>query len=88
MKQRCSFCAIEKTPELEMVAGPSVFICSDCIRIASIAISEKKQNGKVHCSLCGKITELEKCLIHRNTGYLCSECVREIRQTTDHLIEK
>ena len=38
--QQCSFCGIPAAGEVRVVAGPGVWICADCISLASEIVAE------------------------------------------------
>lgn len=40
-KEKCSFCGKLRSEVLIVVAGPSVFICNECIKLCSDIVAEK-----------------------------------------------
>lgn len=86
MTHRCSFCAQEETPERKLVAGTSVFICGACASLVTEILASSLLDGNVYCSVCHSIQSPEQCLIFEGRGYLCADCVREVRAATDSTI--
>jgi len=41
---RCSFCRKNNSEVLKLVAGPRVYICDECVAIASRLMSDDSQN--------------------------------------------
>ena len=44
---RCSFCSKDHTQVGKLIAGPSVFICDECVALCQIYIDHPDQNGKL-----------------------------------------
>ena len=86
MGHRCSFCGKGEEPGRRMIAGPGVFICSDCVRIASEAFADLEIAPRVRCSVCREIGNAEDYLQFQGKGYLCAPCVRATRAATDSLV--
>jgi hypothetical protein len=84
----CSFCAKEETPDRKFVAGPSVFICSECIHNATELLASTELNGKVSCSVCRHVAPENEFIIFSGKGFLCSDCVRTVRAVTDVSVVK
>ena len=42
---RCSFCRKNETEVLKLVAGPRVYICDECVAIASRLMESDSQGG-------------------------------------------
>ena len=83
MKLNCSFCGEVETPNRKLVAGPAVFICGECARIALEVLAEHYSDSQVFCAMCHVAVLPGESLIFRGKGYLCVECVRAIRAATD-----
>jgi DNA-directed RNA polymerase subunit RPC12/RpoP len=82
MTLRCSFCGREESPIRKLVAGPSVFICADCARLASRVLTEADSGGKVSCAICGTASSPETFLTFQGQGYLCANCIRSVLAAT------
>jgi ATP-dependent protease Clp ATPase subunit len=86
MKETCSFCTMGQEPGRRLIAGAGVFICSDCVRLASEVFADMDIEPKVRCAICRETGEAQDYLEFPNRGYLCSACVRAARAATDSLV--
>src|SRR5580765_649512 len=43
---RCSFCNKSQRDVKKLIAGPSVYVCDECVEICNEIIAEDKQTGK------------------------------------------
>jgi ATP-dependent Clp protease ATP-binding subunit ClpX len=39
-RPKCSFCGKSQSKARKLVAGPGVYICNECIRLAAIVVEE------------------------------------------------
>ncbi len=71
--QSCSFCDTKDSQQVQIIAGPDVYICSDCVAICSEIVAEKLGP---HCSFCNKVAGDVEVLVKRRPGVaICSSCV-------------
>ena len=83
----CSFCGQGETPQRRLIAGTGVFICSDCVRVATETFAALDLLPRVACAICGNADTPENHLIFEGRGQLCAACVRAVRQATDALVK-
>ena len=76
----CSFCALPETNSRPLVAGPDVFICAACARIALGSLGDHGARGLVVCSLCEESFAPSVCLEIEGRGFVCAGCARAIAQ--------
>ena len=87
MSHQCSFCGLGDTPERKLIAGPGVFICSDCVRLASETIAALELEPRVRCAICHDEGNPADHLIFEGRGQLCAACARAVREATDSLVK-
>ena len=87
MAETCSFCAKGQEPGRRLIAGTGVFICSDCVQLASEVFANSEIDPKVRCAICRETGDAQDFLAFANQGYLCSSCVRAARAATDSLVK-
>ena len=63
VKLVCSFCGKSQRDVRKLIAGPTVYICNDCLADA------------LCCSFCGKAQNEVQYLIAGPSVYICDECV-------------
>lgn len=79
-KAACSFCGLTQDKVPRLVAGPGVFVCSDCIAILHDIVTRDEQQTSVHyCNLCRAPGPPEQRLTVPGRGLLCHDCVSAIR---------
>ena len=92
---RCSFCNKKHDDVRKLIAGPTVFICNECVDICVEIIADDSRMTPgpaiealpaaampahyVRCSLCPMPVPVEDALPVANRGALCPGCVREIQ---------
>ena len=72
---RCSFCGKNETEVLKLVAGPRVYICDECITIASQIITDPdsaRQSPKVESSLWSKLLTRVRRVFNRGDAHQVS----------------
>jgi len=73
---RCSFCAKSQDEVRKLVAGPAVWICTDCIDLCNDIVGEEARvDEPQHCSFCGKSEDDVSKLIAGPTVSICNECI-------------
>ena len=77
----CSFCNKSQHEVRKLVAGPSVFICDECVTLSSGIIKEECQDKIVSnleaCSFCGDEKDKTKKLVQGRRGYICNQCIEQ-----------
>jgi ATP-dependent Clp protease ATP-binding subunit ClpX len=90
---RCSFCNKRQSEVAKLIAGPSAFICNECIEVAaSIVLRENEAMpvpmwpqepesahslSVVNCKLCGLDVAREEALVVHERGFVCVGCCGE-----------
>jgi len=85
---KCSFCGLQQDEGRQLVAGPSVFICGECIRVAMDALGTASIEAKPCCAICRTEGDIQRFLVFEGRGYLCASCVRAVHSATDHLVQR
>ena len=91
---RCSFCNKSQDEVSKLIAGPSVFICDECVKVCNdIFTTQTSQStntevaesadpprnaASVQCALCRMPTPLDRGVVILNRGVLCPGCLGEI----------
>jgi ATP-dependent protease Clp ATPase subunit len=70
---RCSFCSRTQRQVPKLIAGPGVYICSDCVALAR-TWPPAAHPGRT-CSFCGKWTPGKGRLVTKGTTSICEECL-------------
>lgn len=86
---RCSFCSKAQEEVAKLIAGPEVYICSECVRVCQDMIEQEHQtvidstppagDAPVSCSLCGMLTLPLSALLIESRGILCPVCLEAVR---------
>jgi len=80
----CSFCGKSQHEVHKLIAGPSVFICNDCVELCDeIIVEEDQQEGlskkpekaPMRCSFCNKTDREVEHVLTGSSVFICSECV-------------
>jgi ClpX C4-type zinc finger len=85
----CSFCGLTAEAVKTLIAGPGVYICARCIRVASEAIAAGEPAGPAaativpvteeaiaeKCSFCGKRRYQVPGLAAARSARICAECL-------------
>lgn len=77
----CSFCGKSQFEVVKLIAGPSIFICNECVSLCSNILDEPQvSDGKALtiCKLCGNPGEVSEMINIPAKGYLCQECMPEV----------
>jgi hypothetical protein len=90
-QSRCSFCGKDQSAAKKLIAGPSVFICDDCVELCHRIVRQKvklqekskpSQRPKKRERLCGICTEPHdenKLIFLPHAAYMCGECLEAIQ---------
>jgi len=90
---RCSFCGKDQSQVNHLVAGPSIYICNECISICNEIIADHNQYDqlckgpkthdpepdKVICSFCRAALPPSRMFMIPERGQLCPECLQATR---------
>ena len=84
---RCSFCNKSSRMVKKVIAGPSVFICDECVGICVDILSHERNDQPprpasvpVWCSLCLQLIPISNMTNVPRRGYVCRDCVDAIRE--------
>jgi hypothetical protein len=90
MLTRCSFCTKSEDEVRKLFAGPTVWICNECIDLCNDIIAEEAEDAEDaedamgerghRCSFCGKHADEVGKLIAGPTVYICNECIDRCNQ--------
>ena len=45
---RCSFCNKDQNDVRKLIAGPTVFICDECVDVCNDIIADDRRHGPIH----------------------------------------
>ncbi len=79
----CSFCGKSQHEVVKLIAGPSVFICNDCVELCNGIIFEENQQenppkrhpAPTSCSFCNKSDDEVEEILTGPSVSICNECV-------------
>jgi ribosomal protein S14 len=73
---RCSFCNKYQNDVSKLIAGPTVFICDECIEVCNDIIADDNKHRFVvrGCALCGRPTDWHGVVAGH---HVCRDCVRK-----------
>ena len=81
----CSFCGKKQSEVSKLIAGPSVFICNDCIGDCDEAIANVEPTGNITiiiretsetCSFCGRKPDEVERIVGVPTSRICNQCIK------------
>jgi len=96
---RCSFCNKWQHKVQELIAGPGVLICDECVQVCNDMLADAKRFPKggprseqaiawpnaIECALCHvKIRTADGVAIAGNRGTLCIDCVKAVAMARPH----
>ena len=70
---RCSFCDRAQQQVAKLIAGPNVYICNGCVRLAR-GWAPLAYPGRT-CSFCGKWAPREGRVTGHGTVAICDQCL-------------
>ncbi len=83
----CSFCGLDKIETRKVIAGPGVYICDGCIRLATEVVQENEAKGNeriklaamsdrnAKCTFCGKKGRRGDRVAETGDARICDECL-------------
>jgi len=100
----CSFCGKNQREVRKLIAGPSVHICEECVKLCSGIISEELEAGKSPaaksktsasdareerlCGICMEPRETDELIFLPHAAYMCAGCLEDIQTIRDNHSEK
>ena len=63
-KLRCSFCRRDEDAVAKLVAGPRVYICDQCVTVASRMMDDSSTEKQVELTLWRRVSDLVGRLFH------------------------
>src|SRR5262245_20550525 len=94
----CSFCSKPQHEVRKLIAGPSVYICNECIDICNEIIADDKAASQapsllnaeiekeptIGCSVCHLLVPASECLPIPERGQVCAVCLEAIKVAIDN----
>ena len=100
----CSFCGKNQREVRKLIAGPSVHICEECVKLCSGIIAEELEAGKSPaaksktsasdareerlCGICMEPRETDELIFLPHAAYMCAGCLEDIQTIRDNHSEK
>lgn len=75
---RCSFCNKSQDQIRKLIAGPSVFICDECVEVCVDIMVDRLGTPLDSCSLCDRRASSSALLPILGRGQLCGDCTNAI----------
>lgn len=83
----CSFCGVPHNEKRNLVAGPGVYICNDCVSLAHrvaagaseerlVAMRAVTEDASATCSFCTKRSRQVRHLLESARARICDECLQ------------
>jgi hypothetical protein len=92
----CSFCGKRKREVPKLIAGPKIYICSECVALATRVLSATEKSPRFHpipadaatakCRFCGKRRHQAEGLAAASSGAICTECLDLCREIIDEAL--
>jgi hypothetical protein len=90
---RCSFCNKSQRDVRKLIAGPSVFICDECVQVCTdiladddrfessrpVADGASEWSAAASCNLCRMPVLLEEAVRVEDRAILCRSCVAAVQ---------
>ena len=73
---RCSFCNKDQDAVTKLIAGPTVFICDECVEVCNDIIADDNKAASVAhgCALCGGPSDWHGVI---SGHHVCRDCARK-----------
>jgi hypothetical protein len=84
----CSFCNNPQSAVRQLIAGPSAFICNECVAICDGIIAQNATSsgerphatGEVSiCPVCKRGSARDDCIVVPTLGPVCLQCVDRVK---------
>jgi hypothetical protein len=93
----CSFCSKHQGEVRQLIAGPSVHICDECVELCKDIIAQeidtgdgvKRKTAKTKsketrlCGICMEPRETDELIFLPHAAYLCAGCLEDIQAVRD-----
>ena len=92
----CSFCGKNQNEVGKLIAGPSVHICSECVRTCDEILIKENVDGAAAelatvsgapeerlCGICMEARETDELIFLPHAAYMCAGCLEEIQLVRD-----
>lgn len=77
---RCSACQQAKHSDVQMISGPSVYFCADCVRRAARQVAPRRPvPDAVRCRFCRQLRP-PRDVTHVEGVAICADCVGVMEQ--------
>ena len=83
---RCSFCSRKQADVSKIIAGPAVFICTECVGDCAVALAKGAPTGNIttiiekaaedRCSFCGKQPADVEGIVGVPEARICNKCLK------------
>lgn len=87
---RCSFCGKGYYQVRELIAGPGLYVCDQCIGLCAEVLSKAERSNTTinpptsiappHCNFCGESRSEMKRVVAGPGVYICDVCVERCQQ--------
>jgi ClpX C4-type zinc finger len=100
----CSFCGKNQQEVRKLIAGPSVHICDECVKLCGGIIAEQREGTKGTgkkteeaasdskedrlCGICMEPRETDELIFLPHAAYMCAGCLEDIQTVRDKHGEK
>jgi hypothetical protein len=100
----CSFCGKERREVRKLIAGPSVHICDECVKLCSGVLTEETGGAEGPgdgsksarsesaderlCGICMEARETDELIFLPHAAYMCAGCLEDIQAVRDKQTEK
>jgi hypothetical protein len=95
----CSFCGNEQRDVRKLIAGPSVYICDECVKLCCGILAEETEQVKAPmlssngarvevteerlCGICMEARETDELIFLPHAAYMCAGCLEDIQSVRD-----
>jgi len=77
---RCSACHHEKSSSLQMISGPGIYFCGDCVQRATRQLAPRRPApDAVRCRFCRQLRSLSD-VTHVEGVAICADCLGVMEQ--------
>lgn len=85
---RCSFCNNPQSAVRQLIAGPSAFICDECVAICHGIVAQHPTSpgerphasGEISiCLICKSGKAASDCILVPDRGHVCLQCVDRVK---------
>jgi hypothetical protein len=104
LEASCSFCGKVQKEVCKLIAGPSVHICDECVKLCSGIIAEEVEAASSAgprdtaasdaakedrlCGICMEPRETDELIFLPHAAYMCAGCLEDIQAVRDKQAEK